>query len=110
MIDLTTEQLLPLAAAAALLPPGRRGKKTHIGTLVRWIQNGVLLPSGERVRLEANRLGSRWLTSLQAIERFMAAQTPTPHDDAPAQRGRGACRRRQKASEEAAARLEQLGL
>jgi hypothetical protein len=44
--------------------------------LWRWITEGVRLPDGSRVRLEAARLGGRWLTSEPALRRFLAAQTP----------------------------------
>jgi hypothetical protein len=65
MIDLRTENLICLAQAAKLLPPGRRGKATHVSTLMRWIN-----PGARGVRLEAVRLGGRWLTSAAALQRF----------------------------------------
>jgi hypothetical protein len=34
------------------------------------------LPDGSTLRLEAARLGGRWLTSRAAVWRFLAAQTP----------------------------------
>jgi hypothetical protein len=89
MIDLSTA--LPLRDVASLLPPGRRGRPVTQGCVMRWILRGVKGPGGRRVRLEAVRLGGRWLTSLEALERFALAQTPGaggepptssgPHDD-----------------------------
>lgn len=76
MIDITAEETLSLAAAARLLPPGRRGRCCHLSTLVRWIKKGAKAPDGRRVVLEAARVGSRWLTSREALLRFAAALTP----------------------------------
>jgi hypothetical protein len=41
------------------------------------------MSDGKRVRLEAVRLGGRWLTSVQAIERFIDRQTPNLDADSP---------------------------
>jgi hypothetical protein len=59
------------------VPPARNGKRTHLSTLLRWIHLGARGPSGEPVRLEAVRLGSRWLTSREALQRFASALTPS---------------------------------
>jgi hypothetical protein len=67
---------LSLSQAARRFPPFREGKPCAPSTIFRWITAGVRLPDGRRVRLEAVRLGGRWLTSTQAIERFIARQTP----------------------------------
>jgi hypothetical protein len=109
MLDITQETPLPLAAAARLVPPGRGGKKTHLSTFVRWIKDGVLLPDGSVVRLEAVRLGSRWFTSREALQRFAERQTPRLDGQAT----EGAPRApsvRQQASERAAAELERVGI
>ena len=76
MIDLTCEQPIPLAEAARLVPPGRSGRKTHLSTLVRWITAGAPGPGGQRIRLEALRLGGRWVTTCAAIQRFAESLTP----------------------------------
>lgn len=76
MIDLTTETAIPLTQAAKLIPPGRSGRKTHLSTLLRWVEAGAAGPGGSRVRLEALRLGGRWVTSREAIQRFAEALTP----------------------------------
>jgi hypothetical protein len=70
-----SERQLPLAALARSLPPGRNERPVHVSTLVRWIVDGVRLPDGRRLRLEARRLGHRWVSSLEALDRFVAAQT-----------------------------------
>jgi len=43
---------------------------------VRWILNGTKRQDGQLVRLEALRMGSRWITSVEAIQRFAEALTP----------------------------------
>ena len=113
MLDLTVEVPLALAAAAKLVPPGRNGKRTHLSTLLRWITCGAKSPSGETVRLEAVRLGGRWITSREALQRFAEALTPpssmseqgdaaSPSLRSPAQRRRG--------SERAADELKRVGI
>src|SRR5215831_15466946 len=82
---LIDEQLLSLPQAARRLPPGRRGRPVTLSCLLRWILSGVPSPDGQRVRLEAVRLGGRWLTSVEALGRFAAALTPTLDGPAPAQ-------------------------
>jgi hypothetical protein len=108
MIDLASETPLSLAAATRLIPPGRNGRKTHISTLLRWIFAGVRGPNGTRVHLEAARLGARWITSQEAIQRFMESLTPqteTPPTPTPP-----TAIRRRRASEQATSELEKLGI
>jgi hypothetical protein len=108
VIDLLSETPIPLAAACRLIPPARRGRRTHLSTLLRWIMHGVKAPSGQVVRLEAIRLGNRWHTSRAAIQRFADALTPQPADSrTPAQRTSG---QRQRAAERAAAKLASIGM
>jgi hypothetical protein len=70
LIDISTEKTLSLAQAAKILPPGRNGRSTHVATLSRWIVRGV-----RGVRLDAARIGGRWITSEEAIDRFSSALT-----------------------------------
>jgi hypothetical protein len=108
MIDLATEQTFPLPEAARYLPKGRRGRPVHFTTLLRWVLDGVVSPAGDRVRLEALRLGSKWITSREALQRFVEAQTPAVDGaETPALR---TPTRRQKASDRAARELERLGI
>jgi hypothetical protein len=69
-------QGISLAQAAALIPPARAGRPVSPSCVFRWIRDGVKTPSGERVHLEAARLGGRLITSRAALERFMDAQSP----------------------------------
>jgi hypothetical protein len=108
VLDLTTETALPLAAAAKLVPPGRNGKCTHLSTLLRWITRGAKGPTGEVVRLEAVRLGARWLTSREALQRF--AERLTPRLDASPAPAPRTPRQRARAAAKAGAELERAGI
>jgi hypothetical protein len=105
---LIDETLLSLPQAARRLPPGRRGRPVSLSCILRWILGGVPGPDGRRVRLEAVRLGGRWLTSNEALARFGRALTPRLDDDlVPASRNPA---QRQRASERAAKELERAGI
>jgi hypothetical protein len=107
MIDLNNEQLLSLSQAAKLLPPGRGNRPASLSCVLIWVLNGIKSPSGQIVRLEAIRLGGRWLTSRQALQRFAEAQTPRLGI---AQTPTRTPAKRQRASERAAKELEILGM
>src|SRR5690242_17769297 len=81
MIDLSLETALSLSAAARRLPSFRAGKAVSPATVWRWICAGTRRRDGTIVHLEGIRLGSRWLTSVQALQRF--AQALTAADAAP---------------------------
>jgi hypothetical protein len=76
MIDLTREQKLTLVQGARTIPPYRDNRPTHASTLLRWILKGATGPGGRRVRLEAVRIGGRWVTSAEALQRFFERLTP----------------------------------
>jgi hypothetical protein len=107
MIDTTCETLISLPEAGRLLPPGRRGKRPTLSCILRWIMLGVRKPHGEIVRLEALRVGGRWVTSREALQRFAQALTPRFGDAAPVQRSPAA---RRRAAARAARALEQAGI
>lgn len=108
MVDTTTETLLTLSQAARLLPPSRHGSPVTLSCLLRWVLTGIRLPDGAVVRLEAVRLGGRWLTSREALQRFAVAQTPRLDD--PSQRAPRSPGARTRASQRAARALERLGI
>lgn len=108
MLDTTAETLIPLADACNLIPPARHGKKTHLSTLLRWILRGTRNLAGDMVRLEAVRMGSRWMTTREALQRFAEALTPcvdSPHAATPR-----TATQRQSASERAARELDRIGI
>jgi len=108
VIDPTSEETLSLAAAARLMPPTRNGRRCHLSTILRWILHGARAPNGTIVRLEACRIGSRWLTSRQALRRFAEALTPAlDATTQPTPRGSG---KRRRASDRAAEELKRLGM
>jgi hypothetical protein len=108
VFDLTAEPPLSLASAAKLVPPARGGKRCHLSTLLRWILHGAKSPTGEVVRLEAVRLGGRWVTSREALQRFVERLTPSlGAESPPAPR---TARHRRRASDRAAAELDSLGI
>ena len=107
MFDITTEATLSLAGACALLPRGRNGSRPHLSTLVRWITSGVRVSDGARIRLEAVRLGSKWITSREALARFSQRLTPDVDEATKAPRSRVA---RERASARAAKELERIGI
>jgi hypothetical protein len=109
VIDLTLETPVPLAAAAKLVPPARTGKKTHLSTLLRWISRGCRGPAGALVRLEGIRIGNRWHTSREALQRFAEALTP-PLKDAQASPAPRSPATRSRASERAETELKKLGV
>jgi hypothetical protein len=106
--QLMSESLIGLNAAARRLPPGRCGKPVTFSCVLRWVQQGVPGPDGERVKLEAVRLGGRWLTSLEALARFAARLTPRL-DTQPAA-GPGTLKQRQRANARAEKALREKGI
>lgn len=61
------EEILTFSEAAKALPK-INGRKPHASTLWRWARKGLF-----GIRLETRRVGSRFCTSRQALERFAAA-------------------------------------
>lgn len=108
MLDVLNEDSMTLAEAGRLLPHGPGGKLVHRSTLLRWITRGVTAVDGSRVRLEAAKLGDRFVTSRQAVVRFMEALTPAL-DSEPAPSPRTPQQRR-RAVERAGKKLEGIGI
>jgi hypothetical protein len=107
-MDLSTETLLNISQAAKRFPPYRAGRPVHGATVTRWILSGIRGPGGQRIRLEAVRRPAGWLTSVEAIERFLLALTLTlGSTPAPAPRSPG---KRDRASEQAARELDRIGI
>jgi hypothetical protein len=104
VIDLTSESTLSLIQAARLLPPGRRGRPATLSCILRWVLKGAPGPNGERVKLEALRLGSRWVTSREALQRFAEALTPSL--DAPTALAPRTPTARRRAAEQSGKRLD----
>ena|SRR5262245_53038110 len=108
MLDVASESTISLTQAARLLPPGRRGRPVSLSCVLRWVLTGATGPSGERVRLEAVRLGGRWVTSREALQRF--AERLTPRLDGDLATAPRTPAKRQRASERAARELDSVGI
>lgn len=86
---------LGLGAAARKIPSHRGDGRVNPSTIWRWIVSGSKAADGRVVRLEAARVGGRWLTSSMALARFWNAltpvaslATPTPSPRTPSKRQR----------------------
>ena len=87
-MNLEGEELLTLSQAARLFPGHRGAKSTSRVTVGRWITRGNRTADGSRVKLEGVRVGSSWMTSREAVNRYLEAlsrgrtdesvPTPTP--------------------------------
>ena len=83
-IDLVNERRLTPPQAARFYGSFRPGTRTSPATVIRHILDGVIGPNGERVRLEAAKFGGRWITSEEAIRRFVSRLTPGSRGSQPA--------------------------
>ena len=96
-----------LAQAAKSLPPGRNGRPVHVATLLRWVVAGTSSPSGEIVRLQAVRMGGRWLTTREWLEDYARRLTPTFGAEPPLRPSSSA---RTRVAERTARELDALGI
>jgi hypothetical protein len=89
------------------LPSYRGGKSPTLSCMIRWVKDGVRGPNGERIYLEAARLAGRWVSTPQALIRFIERQTPQVGGEAPKTKTPG---KRQRAAERAGDELTKLGI
>ncbi len=106
LAEIQAGECLTLSAAGRLFPGHKGGKAVDPSTVFRWVTKGSRATDGTCVKLEAIRVGSRWLTSASSIKRYVAALTTINTDSTeeirtPAERN--------KASEKAAAKLREMG-
>lgn len=73
-IDITIEKLIKFRIAIRENFPVRICYETGY----RMANKGVLLPNGERLKLETVVINTQLYTSAEAIQRFIAAQNVTP--------------------------------
>ena len=106
MIDLT--KALSIAEAAKSIGKiGRGGRPVAFSTIWRWIFRGAKAPDGRVVRLEAVRLGSKWVTDPAALQLFSERLTPVLGEAAAVTRTPTA---RRRATARAAAELSDAGI
>lgn len=80
-IDITCESSLRLEDATRFFISSQTGKPSHKSRLLRMILKGTPNPAGDRVYLEAAKLGGGWVTTREAIQRYcvaMQARTSRP--------------------------------
>ena len=65
MIDIATEQLMPIREVPRFLPPRLSGRRVHVSAVYRWMNRGV-----RGVRLEGVKVGGTMYTSVEALQRF----------------------------------------
>jgi hypothetical protein len=106
--ELETGQGEDLRRLARYAPSNEAGSGIHSATLHRWIMKGVKVPSGKRIRLEAARLGGKWVSTRAALRRFILAQNPDLPDGQP--RPIRSAGKRRRASERAAEQLSKIGI
>ena len=104
-IDISLEQAIPLADAAAKLPRRRAGKKTHLSALYRWTNQGL-----RGIRLEYIQIGATRCTSSEALARFFTALTAQSMDGKSVVAPRSTSTRRRKQIEAAERRLRKAGV
>ncbi|VTS01497.1 unnamed protein product [Gemmata massiliana] len=64
---------LTVSQVAARLPGSRGARRIHPATVIRWILIGCPARNGERVKLPALRVGTRWLIDEVELNAFFAA-------------------------------------
>ena len=106
MIDINSETLIGLRDAAKGLPPARQGRPVSFQCLLRWVLDGARDPHGHKVRLEAIRLGGRYVTSKEALQRFAERLTPSANDRPP----EPTVKQRSRRAENAKRELEKMGV
>jgi hypothetical protein len=62
-------------ARQKLIPRAMSGNPISPSTIWRWVNKGLLTPSGGRVKLRVTQVGSRPHTSREAIEEFYTCLT-----------------------------------
>lgn len=70
MIDMTTEQLLPLSKVPGYLEKRGLGRRVSIQAVHRWAHHGA-----GGVVLESIRIGGTTVTSIEAMQRWIAARS-----------------------------------
>lgn len=101
MIDISSEQLIPIREVPRLLPLRRTGRRVHISAVYRWIKRGI-----RGVCLETVKIGGSTYTSTEALQRFTDHLSGEAADKAEPV---VSCRlSRQRQIEQAARRVESL--
>jgi len=79
----TAERPVYLGELSKRYPGSRGADHLNPATLVRWITTGAKGIDGQRHRLPAVRLGSRWAVRPGDLEAFITALSAMPDEPAP---------------------------
>jgi hypothetical protein len=69
-IDLRTQKALSVKELARLVPTAKEGHPTDEGRIVRFIERGVRDRRGNVHKLAALRIGSQWVSTVEALQEF----------------------------------------
>jgi hypothetical protein len=108
--EVASGDVVTLLELARRGPLTRGGKQLHVATITRWVLEGVRAADGRRVRLEAVRLGGRWVTSEAAYRRFLDAQTPELNTDSTPTPKARSLTQRARAADMAGRELARMGI
>ena len=72
MSHVFSETMLSITEVSDQFPGREPGTRLNPNTVRRWIRHGARASDGSTVKLEAVRLGSRLITSREALGRFLA--------------------------------------
>lgn len=72
MINLAVEQPISLRAATGLPQFKIDGRKPHRSTIIRYARRGARSATGQRVKLETVKAPAGFMTTAEAVERFLA--------------------------------------
>ncbi len=75
------ETVVPLVQVPEAFPPDRFGRRPSYGAVWRWATTGRAGPDGQPVKLQVARLGRAWISSREAISRFVervGGKAPNP--------------------------------
>jgi uncharacterized protein DUF1580 len=70
-------KLIPFEKIARRLPSVTGANHIHQSTVLRWAMHGVKR-KGVRIRLQAVKMGGRWMTSWKWLKEFFRATTGEP--------------------------------
>jgi hypothetical protein len=108
--QLLAEDPIGFADLARRIRSRRRDGSVTSQCCWRWHTRGVRLADGRTVRLEAVRCAGRYLTSLAAYARFVAAQNDEPGEANPLPAPARSASKRQREDAVAAELLEKVGI
>jgi hypothetical protein len=106
--EITAGHGLYLSQLAKRAPPFRLGRPATFHGVLRWVLAGARCPDGSRVYLEAARLSGKWVSTPQALARFIALQTPQVEATLP--REPRSSKARTRANDQAATELKEIGI